>query len=278
MLDLGDQIVLTYPSKPASPATVTVTIGLPDNSTAGPFSATSGSYAYTTTQVGRHTVLWVSTGPSDAYSDVFEVAAGDMGSLISLADAKAHLGKTSTTNDEELRLYLSAVTSIIQNLVGVVTRNSYTEIVDAKDTIVLARAPVISVDTVTIFAPVYAPVLPPPVYLLDSAAGVLRRQPNYLWDYDPDYYGWGYGQPHGNSYGYGMRLSVTYTAGRSVIPAGIQLAARMILDDLWAEKRGGMPLPARGGDTEDVIPGADYTMTNRVLELLAPFTRTSGIA
>lgn len=265
MIDLGDQVTLTYPSKPASPATVTVTISLPDGTTTSPTAALSGTYTYTPTQAGRHTVLWVATGPADAYSDTFDVASPTSATIISLDDAKTHLKITSTANDEDLRLYLSAVTTVIEDVVGRVTPITFTEIVEAADMIVLRRAPVASVTSVAAFDPIYG--YPLPTYQLDGPNGTLHHVPNPMWGYN-DYYLYA-------TQLYGRRLTVTYTAGRSVIPAAMQIAARMILNDLWAARRGAMAMPARGGDEEQIVTG--YAMNDRVLELLAPFTNTAGV-
>jgi hypothetical protein len=231
MIDLGDEVELTYPNMPATPATVTVTIGLPDQTTAGPFSAISGSYTYTTTQAGRHTVLWVSTGPSDAYSDVFDVASPSSQFLISLADAKAQLRVSNTANDEELRLYLAAITAVVERRTGPILQATHTQVTEAKDTIVLQRAPVVSVTSIVPTFPNAPSVYPAPTYLLDPIPGILRRQPFFFsqWGFD-----WGYNETYLPFYG---RLTVTYVAGRSTVPEAVQVAARIILQDAWGSRR-----------------------------------------
>lgn len=268
MIDVGDQQILTYPSKPASPATVTVTIGLPDGTTAGPFSAISGSYTYTTTQPGRHTVLWVATGPSDAYSDTFDVAASDGGAIISLADAKAHLRMSSaSTNDEELRLFITAATALVEHEVGPVVQGSHTEIVDAAETIVLDKAPVLSITSITPTFPLPDFTVGVPTYSLEPSTGILRQQP--FW-----FSSWGFDGIPNYATAYGLRLTIEYVAGRPVIPAPLQIAARIIVESLWESRRLAGPKPAAG---EEPIPYGREVIPPHAVELIAPYRRAPQV-
>ncbi len=265
MIDLGDPYTLTYPTKPASPATVTVTIGLPDMTTAGPFSATSGTYAYTTTQAGRHTVLWVSTGPSDAYSDAFDVAPSDPGFIISLADAKAQLRTTTTVNDEELRLYLAAVTGVVHRRCGQILPKTFTDVFEVADTIVLRHAPVISLTSVVPTFPAdqaYQPIYP--TYQLDGPSGICRAVPLYPYDFGWAPWPWNARTP------FGLRLTFTYVAGQPVVPAALQVAAREILQDNWGSRRLAGPMPA-GGDVEQMVDR--LFLSERVQTLLETVSR-----
>lgn len=263
MIDLGDQITLTYPSKPASPAAVTVTITLPDGTNTGPISALSGSYTYTTTQPGRHIVLWQSTGPSDAYADAFDVAETDPGAVISLQDAKNQLN-TPDSDDEDLRLYLAAVTSVIESITGPIITNEHIDILPASDRIVLRKAPVQSVTSIVPTDPGFAGAFVGN-YILEPATGILRRQgfypfePAYAFQIEHTYWFEGYD------------LTITYTAGRAEVPAGVQVAARMILEQSWASRRGAMPLPPMGGDTVIQENGLDILISETAMGMLAPF-------
>lgn len=262
--DLGDIVTLVYPTKPASPATVTVTITLPDGTVSGPTSAISGTFDYTTVQTGRHGVRWQSTGPSDAYTDAFDVDPTDPGYVISLADAKKALTITSTTNDDDLRLYLGAVTSVVESIVGPILASTHTEIRPASDKIVLAYSPAQSIVSVTPTDPSFAGAFVG-TYLLEPNTGILRRQGFY--PFEPAY---AFAIEH--TYWYdGYDLTITYTAGRATVPAGVQVAARMILADSWATRRGAMPLPARGGDQVEQVRGMDVVISQEAKDFLAPF-------
>jgi uncharacterized phiE125 gp8 family phage protein len=263
MIDVGDTVTLIYPTKPASPGTVTVTIGLPDGTASTPTAAPSGSYTYTTVQPGRHTVLWVATGPDDAYSDVFDVAPQDPGSLISLADVKAQFRITQSTDDEELRLYIASATALVEHEVGAVIPTSHTEIVDSAQTIVLAKAPVISVTSIVSTFPFPDYPLTLPTYLLEGPPGILRQQPFFFADWGFDGFGSGINYRK-------IRLTITYQAGRQIIPAPLQVATRMIVENLWESRRLAQPKPATGDETQtvdrEIIP-------ERALALMAPYRR-----
>jgi hypothetical protein len=262
--DLGDPVVLTYPSKPASPATVTVTITQPDGTVSGPTSAMSGSLTFTPTQSGRHAVKWASTGPADAYTDAFDVDPADPGYVISLQDAKTMLKKTSTTDDDDLRLYLSAVTSVVETIVGPILSQTHTEIHRASDKIVLDYSPAQSLVSVAL-TDTTLPSTYIGTYVLEQTTGILRRQGAYA--YEP-----AFAFQREPLYWYdGFDLTITYTAGRTAVPAGVQVAARMILADSWATRRGAMPLPPRGGDEYAQADGVDIVISQQAKDYLAPF-------
>jgi hypothetical protein len=283
-IDLGDPVPLSIEVKDpagalANGGTVALTVTQPDGTAAGPFTVsptTTGVYDYTFTpsQVGRHQVRWVSTGANAAsYSDAFDVSPGDLGSIISLADAKAQLLRGSTredpARDEELRLYLSSVTALVEHECGAIIPTSHTEIVEADDTIVLAKSPVMSLTSVVqTFPDVGA--LCVPTYVLDGPSGMLRQQPFSFANWGFDY---GYG---GSFYHYRGRLTVTYVAGRPVVPPALQTAARIILAELWTTRRLAGPKPASGGEQEQML-GREMIPEEAVL-LMAPYRRAPRVA
>ena len=286
MFDLGDVVPLSFQIRDvtgtlANATTVTLNITQPDQTTAGPFAltpATVGVYNYdfAPTLVGRHVARCVATGTNaSSFSDAFDVAPADMGAVISLADAKDHLKITTTTNDDTLRGYLGAVTDLIEAQVGLVVPRTFLETMGALNSIVLDHEPVISVTSMLTTAGVDLL----PYFALNGPAGMLQLIPTaigYPFAYRPYNFP---GQPLDRLYYQGLLpfyqgqpITITYQAGRQVIPGAWQLAARMILSDLWDARRGAMAMPARGGDQEQPVVGTDYTMNDRVLELLG----TSG--
>src|SRR5438093_8426420 len=114
--DIADSVPLAWDVKDAAgvltnASTVVLTItkpdGTPDTPTV-PAPSVTGQYrvTYVPTVEGRYAWRAVTTSPNTAYQDVFVVRGSNSPALLSLADAKAHLNITTTTNDDELREYL----------------------------------------------------------------------------------------------------------------------------------------------------------------------------
>jgi hypothetical protein len=98
-------------------ASVTLTVTLPDGTTATPAitdAAVTGQYrlAYQTTIPGRYTAHATTTGPVTSWDDEFDAAATPWPAMVSLADAKAQLNMDVTvhTFDDELRDFIAAAT------------------------------------------------------------------------------------------------------------------------------------------------------------------------
>jgi len=69
------------------------------------------------------------------------------------------------------------------------------------------------------------------------------------------------------------RVRITTVAGRTVIPANIRDAGKLILQHLWRTKTGGSRAVLGGGEDYAVtepIPGFGYAIPNRALQLLEP--------
>lgn len=261
--DLGDTVRLSAECRDADGAlktagTATLTLTLPDGTTESPTvsaPATEGTYVhdYAPTLPGRHSVRWVFSDPNSAYTDVFDVREPDPPSILSLADAKAQLNITSDRDDEELRSWIEATTALVEQFTGLCVTQTFTEThrINGSGTraIVLKHTPVrdvISVDG----APLSS-------LSVSNDTGVVRC-------------------PGGLLYG---SVTVTYTAGRTVIPASITKAALIILQHLWQTQRntfrGG--LPGVSGDTE-IMPGLGYAIPNRAMQLMEPYRTMTGVA
>lgn len=262
MIDLGDVVPLTVQIRDstgvlADAGAVTLTVGLPDGTSVTPAVThpSTGNYQvdYPTTQVGRHTVAWVATGVNaSAWSDTFDVRAGDPGWIISLADAKAHLNITTTTDDEELRAFIEAATIVVaqvrdETIVrATVVEDHYVQ--HWMDRIALQQSPVISLTSIV---------------SLDHQG---------VWDLtDLDLV-----QTSGVTYvllgrAIGGHLRITYVAGYSAIPATYTLAAKIIVAHLWETQRAAAVAGARArfiGDTEDQVMVAGYAVPREAIELL----------
>jgi hypothetical protein len=257
--DLGDVVPLTVEIRDANGAlaaagAVTLTIGLPDGTsiTPSPANPTVGRYQldYITTQVGRHTVRWVATGSNgSAYTDVFDVRPSDPGFLLSMASAKAALNipSTSTGNDEEIRELIEAVTAIVEDYrKEAVVRRVVVEQVSTDRTwsLFLKKSPIISVTSIAAGSVTWT------AFSVDTDLGEVASA----------------GAPFVGD------LTVTYVAGRAVIPGNFVKAAKIIAKHLWEEQQtpgmGGRVFGVGGDDISAGIAGLGFALPNRAAELL----------
>jgi hypothetical protein len=235
-----------------SPATIALTVRLPDGTTDGPFTPASDGtglyhYDYTPTTAGQHIARWVTTAPAGADEEPFDVAAewAEAG-VISLRDAKKQLNidPASTDDDEEIAGFLRSVTEVCERYVGALGRTSYTEKHQGGYMIALNRAPVLSLTSVVA---VRTGGLGQSVadLDLDEPTGIVQRKD-------------------------GCRmcgpLRVTYVAGRTSVPPNVRQAALIILQHLWETQRG--DVAPRFGIEETWDPRLGYAIPRRALELL----------
>lgn len=274
MPDLGDLVPLTISVRdannvPVNATTVALNITRPDGTVqsvpvTNPPSVT-GTYAvdYQPLTSGRYIVRWTTTTPTAAFTDTFDVR--DMGevSIVSLPEAKRHLNMAvdRTTEDEEVRSMIEAVTSIVErHRMETIARRSFTEtdVMGSGYRLVLMRHPVLSVSSIVDENGVAVPVSQ---WSLDTQNGILTRT------------GGG---------GSAIRYTVTYVAGYQQIPAHYILAAKIILAHIWQTQRiqNIGPQPTLGGqsrrDESIVTPsGMGFAIPHRAIELLG--TRPSLI-
>lgn len=264
MYDVGDVVplgitVTNSAGIPEDAGAVTLTIGLPDGTTATPTVThvpSSGVYTvdYLATMEGLHTVSWVATGANaTAYRDVFNVREITE-QLISLAQAKQQLGLTTATHEEDLRMFIAAAGIAVEDQVGrklvrrTITNEKHLRVHGA---LILNRAPVLSLTSLT------------------SLDGATTWDVSTL-DVDSDT---GIVTPLSGSRPYG-NLKATYVVGMRVIPANYLLAVRIITEHLWQTMRpfsgGGSLAPGALEDSLDARSGGlvGFAIPNRALELL----------
>ena len=267
MIEAGDTITFStklYDKDPAvdssaalvNPSSVSLTIYVNDVSVATPtISATPTptgvfSYKYPTTTYGRHRGRWLFTmadGSTSAYVEVFDVQPLDPGFIISLQDAKQHLNipASKTTNDEEIRGWLAAITPVVEDYVGPVLPRTVTETVTGTNVLNLTYSPIMAIVSVT---PWYQGAAYSPSMLRFDEFGNLVLA---------------YGGPF-----FGGTFTVVYTVGMNPIPPNITAAVRIILKHLWETQRGTSGSPYQGED--ETIPdiGMGFAVPNRAIELL----------
>jgi len=263
VFDVGDPIPLSVEIRDAAGALanatdVVLTVTLPDNSTAAPVvtNTSAGIYTatYTAAQAGRHSVRWVATGVNaSAFTDAFDVDAGSSG-IVSLAEVKDHLNITGTSQDEELRLFIDAATDFIEHKVGPVVRRTITSTVTPAGGGLWLQPPVISLTTA-------APA--------NGYSGTYDVAGMFT-DLDM-------GRVHYGSYGstFAHPVTVTYVAGRVIVPAGIRDAALEYVRWRYASQRGATPLPLPGGG---FVMSEPTTVPNRVMQALEPYLLGPAVA
>jgi len=211
-----------------------------------------------TTQAGRHAWRLVTSGPTTAYSDVFDVRPAVPAGIVSLADARAQLnmGPTETGDDDELRGFIGAATGAVERALGrVVVRRSFTdrfEVGSAVAELLLRNVPVLSLTSV--ISADGATTWSTASLRVDAETGLVTVA---------------------SGAAFTGALDVTYQAGEVVIPEDYRLAALIIVQHLWETQRGTMGVQL-GGDTEPYMPGRGFAIPRRALELLD--TQLPGVA
>jgi len=272
--DLGDVASLSIQVKDstgvlANGGTVVATVTLPDATTQTPTvtNPSTGVYSiqYTPTLVGRHTVRWVITGSNaGAYSDAFDVNPADLRSFISLSDAKdsLNLAQSVTTYDDELRLFISAATDVIEFMAGPLQLATRTDTFNGGGSTVLLTAQGInSVTSVT----ENGVTLPASSYSTNTKAGSVSKMiGNTIYYFLPGF----------------QNITVTYSVGSAVIPTAVQLAARELVRHWWQfGQQGNRPsFGANSIGEYDGVSVSGYSIPNRVVQLLNYRSGTPGIA
>ncbi len=266
MFDLGDPVPLSVNVKDAVGAlanatAVVLTITLPDGTTATPAvtNSATGVYiaTYTPTLPGRHGVRWVATGTNaSAFTDAFDVDEAAASGIVSLAEAKQHLNITSTTHDEEIRTIIDAATEWVEYRIGPVVRRSITTTVTPSGGSLFLEPPVISLTSLT-SAFGYTETFNLATVYTDLSTGVLH---------------YGYS---GSTFAY--PVTVTYVAGRAVVPAAVRLATMIMLKSFWETQRGAVSLSVQGLDETENLDGMGLAVW-RAEKLLEPYLLAPSVA
>ena len=281
--DLGGVAVLTFTAydtggAPAAPGAITLSVTLPDGSTASPAPqlVSVGVYQafFLTSQPGRHTYRWLATGTPGpgvgvgADGDSFDVLPVLTGTVISQAECLDELNLTSATQTLQTRAreHNQAVTFVLEKLCGPIVVRTVTEryLESGEAEIIMLRKipvyqpatqphPIISITPVLTYGLTWDLSL----LTVDLETGTLRHVA---------------GLPFWNG-----PYDISYTAGRPIVPTNIMIAARIILRHLWSLYRGGAGANSQGYAADDVTMMYGYAIPNRALEILdGPGTRDPG--
>jgi hypothetical protein len=262
MYDVGDVITLPLSvtdgaGNPADGGTVTVTVGLPDGTTATPVVAPgdTGQYSATFTAVleGLHTVRWtVTAGDAIVPQDVFNVRE-ITDQIIGLAEARKQLRFTGADFDDDLRLFIAAAGKAVEDHTGVaLVRRTITEKLDATcGKLWLTKTPVLSITS------------------LEAVNGSATWDTAHL-DVRDDL-GLVRALTGPTITGY---VRSVYIPGTRVIPPNFLLACRIITEHLWQTMRpfasSTVPMVGALDDSLDARTGGlvGFAIPNRALELL----------
>jgi len=283
-IDLGDvyplAVNVTDNTGVAANATAcTVTVTLPDLTVVTPAvtNTVTGTYtaSFPTTLVGHHDVRWVATGTNACtYSDEFNVAPADLGGVISLADAKAGLGVTGTSKDEDIRSVIQAATPILEDLVGPILRVTRVETYDGGTSqINLMWAPIVSITSIIeSYGSTYTRTLTAQDifaggsldtfgYSVDLVTGIVTRRAA------------GVAIP----FALGKRnVQITYVSGRVSARGNVLRATRMLIRDMWTQEQQRVPLVNGQPQGTTMIRG--FADPNAVIEMCGDDTRAPGLA
>lgn len=240
--DVGDSVPIAWDVRDAAgvlvnAGTSVLTVTLPDGTTATPAvpaPGVTGQYrvTYVPALEGRYAWRAVTTAPNTAYQDVFEVREQVSPALLSLADGKAHLNipAATTTQDDELREYLEAVTKVVEQYVGPIVRRTYVRRVAGYcGAVTLPHQQVLSITSITLVQDGTSPITLSDLSINTEAGIVTYKSGTPFWVGEMDW---------------------TYVVGRSYVHPNWTLAAKMILEYNWESQLGSLPSVQGDSDRE----------------------------
>jgi hypothetical protein len=243
---------ITGDSGPTNPATLTLTITLPDASTVTKvltdFTQDSTGlyhYDYLPTLPGDHDWRIVATTPNTAAEGVFTIApvGAYYGDPVSLDYVKAHLNEKFTGDDAELQSVIEAAVAIAEDMIGPIAPRTVTETFDGgRTSITLSSPPILSIQSVTertgqtIYTELVSGGGTYPTYGYQLDGSVITKQQ--------------YGYP---AYFFrGVRnVTVTYTAGRTPVADKYKLGIAELVRHLWKTQQG---TRSRNPDLNEYVP------------------------
>lgn len=184
--------------------------------------------------------------------------------LPTLADLKAHANITTSTHDTELQQMLDAAVALVARHVGPLDSETVTDeaLSGGSSQLVLSRYPVLAI-TSAFYSDGTA--ITADDLEVDTASGVVS---------------WGYGTAGRFSAGT-RNVRVTYTVGRTSLPAPIWLAILITAADLWSTQMGGgsaVP-PYPGAEVDGGVSGNGLpALPPRALSLIEPYLLAPVVA
>jgi len=248
----------------AHAATATLTITLPDGTTATPAitdAALAGQYRlpYQTTIPGRYTAHATTTGPVTAWDDEWDADPTPWPAIVSLSDTKKQLNidPADHGDDDELLGFIAGTTGAIENYKHeTIVRRMITDEIDlrgcgyggVRQFRLWTNPPVISLTSVVAWD---GSVTWDVTTMRVSAAGVVRVMTGIAVS--------------------GL-VDVTLAAGYQAVPANYKRGALVMLEHLWSTQRGVGTINAGviGPEEHFRQPGEFFTVPNKTKEWVGP--------
>jgi hypothetical protein len=266
--DVGDTIRLPFTAKdPAGVATdaagISVAVTDPSGATTTPAVVHDGVGLYhadygPAVLPGRFRLRWIPPNGSNvgAMTDIFHVLDTDPRFLLSLDDARKQLRKPTgdTVDDEDLRLYLAAVTAIVEDVAGAQAQMTSSTVANGGQSTILLPERVTAVTSVTENGVLLTAGSD---YTVDLEAGIVYRGTTIA--------------PFAFVGGH-QNVVVNWTAGAGDA-SNVRLAARIILRHLWKADQEGGGRPGVGGQgvpSDAAQTPSGYAIPRRAMQLLTP--------
>lgn len=186
-----------------------------------------------------------------------------------LDELKAHLNITSATHDDELLSILDAAVEVVEGYVGPLDGQTVTERYYNRNPALPLLLRQYPVQAVTSISDVDGNVFEADSYTVDLDTGRV-----WLARWGGGLRSWSFWGP-----GVGLDVTVTYTTGRTSLPASIRLAILIVAARLWETQRGNAPsaLPV-SDDPSGLDPGGLPLLPPRAQELLRQYLRGPVVA
>lgn len=180
----------------------------------------------------------------------------DISGLIDLADAKASLGITTTTNDNDIQRYIGAATPVIEKITGPILLGSRTYTCDGGRAAVVLPYRFNSVTSVTESGTLTTD------YHAAPSQGIVYAGTTTA----------------GRTFADGVgNIVVVVAVGNIAVPENVALAARELVRHWWQLGRQGNR-PQFGNDGALEVANGFGVPTRRVMELCAPNADLGGFA
>ena len=221
-------------------------------------------------------LIETSTGifSTDALTDIaFGLANVSVANaLCTLAEVKLQLNKDSTADDDEIQSYIDSITDPVEDYCGAVLPRTVTETHRPNGAVLVLREERLSaIASVT----EYVGITP---YVLTAATNPSQASV-YCYFSDPSsptvIERWG---ASGYRQAFMGPVQVTYTAGFATVPTSLNLAARMIVQNIWTTQRGAQATNSVLANQDVVaVPGFAAPIPAEALLLMDRFRRVSGM-
>lgn len=254
IIDYGAPVVAVWPGAPSG-GTYAIAITRPDGTSFTPPSITTGppvQATFTPNMVGRWLIRWTSTVEPGAYADIVDVWPADPKFIISVDDARQALNlppNTAPDTIDELRLYIAAATPIIEDIVGPVINNTYTQTIPKGWVYGALYNKAASITSVK-----YADTtdVPASLYTVNLGASLVSLSASLSQD-----------------------VIVTYASGAVSVPPNVRLATRVLVKHMWQVDKQDL---RNRTNPEMGWTQSGFAVPKRVLEMCQPATRKVGFA